>query len=116
MMVISDINNRKITPSCSCSRLKCYQTVNDEMRKHIFEQFYSYYTTKDEQDAYLTGLISMNPVVKRRHRVEVHIVTENGDLEAIGGKAPNAASFSYKVRFKDEDIPVRNKINYDNTS
>lgn len=82
--------------SCNCSRLKCFDNVVVEERKRIIKEFNSMLTF-DEQNSYLSGLITVLPIMRHRPR------TDNG--------IPNAAFYSYRLRVKKdknnyEDIQV----------
>ncbi|XP_065210875.1 uncharacterized protein LOC135843676 [Planococcus citri] len=110
----------KMGPDCKCKRYQCFQTVPEEIMERIFNQFYTQFKTKNEQDSHLTGLISMRPVQSRRPRVTVMNVpvVNNVDeiLEAADDNAddtaeqmgvnPNGAYFAYKLRFQDREFPV----------
>lgn len=52
----------------SCKK-KCLENINENIRKQIFEKFRSF-DTKNEQDAYLQGLIEAKPVQRKRPRTE----------------------------------------------
>lgn len=74
------------------------------MRNFIFNQFYTVFLNKDEQDAHLAGLITMQLVLRRRLRVQV--TDDNGEPVENDDAHPNSATFVYKVRYHDKDIPV----------
>lgn len=67
-----------------CKRLKCFQKVSVEEREHIFAEFYKM-VDKNEQDAYLAGLITINFIKRHRKREE-------------GNNKPHCATYSYKLR------------------
>ena len=89
-----------------CARLRCFENVDVEMRQKLFDRYYSL-PNHDEQAAFLAGLISVQPVVQRRPRVTMVVVGDEGDLhEETHSVNPNVATFFYKVRHGDTEIPV----------
>lgn len=74
------------------------------MRKHIFHQFYNEFTSRDEQNSHLTGLINVEGVHYRRPRVV--IVDGEDDDDLIEGVNPNSASFYYKLRYHENEFRV----------
>lgn len=85
--------------------LKCYEIIDERKKEEIFNTFYEHFNWKDEHNPYLSGLISIQPIMNRHPYVEVRIVTKSGEIEATDGIALNFASFRYKVRYK-EDIEI----------
>lgn len=48
-------------PDCKCSRLKCFVNVTPAERETLIRGFNEDYTSKDEQDSYLSGwLVSLS--------------------------------------------------------
>lgn len=100
---------------CGCKRLKCFEAVSSDERKHLLDYFNSL-QTHDAQNLYLCGLITAM-CVKQRRPV---------NIEAPGTR--HDASYAYRVRVKKEeefkDVPVcanafmsmhgigRGKLNY----
>lgn len=72
---------RSTGPDCKCKR-QCYTKVSDDV-KHILIQSFNELKDKDQQDAYLCGLITASKVQRRRPR------TGEGNLRGY--------SFFYKV-------------------
>ena len=69
--------------------------------------------TKNDQDAYLSGLITVQGVCQKRPRVVTVLPivnsggSENEDsVDLVMGKNPNNASFFYRVRSNNVDYPV----------
>lgn len=50
---------------CHCKHLKCFQNVSTEERKQLITSFNNM-SNRNEQNSYLSGLISVKPV--ERHR------------------------------------------------
>lgn len=75
--------------NCEC-RLKCFEVVPDSVKKSILWQF-NLMESKDEQDSYLSGMISVLPVARRRNRKPAE--------EA----RTNSATFKYRIRGKNEN-------------
>lgn len=46
-------------PDCHCTRLKCFEVVALEERERLIHGFNTDYTSKDEQDAYLSGKLKL---------------------------------------------------------
>ena len=86
-------------PPCNCTRLKCYEAINNEERKCVLQKFNNL-TTNDEQNSYLCGLITIVPVQLRRSRQSEEEVKFH------------AAAFSYKVRVKREDVVIEIPVCY----
>lgn len=78
---------------CNCVRLKCFVVVNKEQRKRILKNFNGL-LSHDEQNSYLAGLMTVMPVKQRRPRQNETTATLHD------------ASYSYRVRVHDRDIPV----------
>ncbi|CAH1113972.1 unnamed protein product [Psylliodes chrysocephalus] len=64
--------------------MQCFQNVSIKEREHCFTEFYKMHD-KNEQDAYLAGLITINNINKHKRRNRVN-------------NKPLCASYSYKVR------------------
>lgn len=52
---------------CRCSRLKCFETVHEEERNDLLSKF-NKLDSKDEQDSFLSSLIRVSNVSRRRLR------------------------------------------------
>lgn len=80
---------------CKCRKLKCFEKVSENARKLILRDF-NKMQTYDEQNSYLTGLISVIPIQRRRNRKPENEVTHF-----------NQSSYKYRVRVAgDCDIQV----------
>lgn len=90
-----------------CTRLRCFQTVSEESRQNLLTKFNSL-STKNEQDGYLTGLISFYAPTRRRPRrlIEETFENEHSDDNLNAKKFANNAVYSYKVRVTDKEISV----------
>ncbi|VVC94111.1 unnamed protein product [Leptidea sinapis] len=84
-------------PDCKCTRLECFSKITEEQINEILNVFYNNYTSKNEQDAHLSGLISYRHVQQRRPRV-----FRDDDDESHS----HDLSFSYKIRINSEEICV----------
>lgn len=62
------VDSKNIGDDCRC-RLKCFQRVDAELRRKIFDEFYKL-ENKDLQDAYLAGHISVRNIARNRSRSE----------------------------------------------
>lgn len=51
--------------NCACKHLKCFDVVVETERRRIIAEFNNM-RTKDDQDSYLGGLITVLPVKRRR--------------------------------------------------
>ncbi|CAG9828395.1 unnamed protein product [Diabrotica balteata] len=78
--------SHELGPDCKCKRLNCFVNVSYENKLRILRDFNDNYSTYDEQNTYLAGLITVVPV-KRRH-------AKNPES---GVKKFNDASYSFKV-------------------
>lgn len=82
---------------CNCSRFKCFEVINANNRRNIIQYFNSLGSV-NEQNLYLSGLINVYDVQRRRSR-------KIGDETNF-----HTAAYSYKIRVKDEennkDVPV----------
>lgn len=52
---------------CKCSRLKCFERIDEAARQSLIEGFNAY-SSKDSQDAYLSTMVVVLPVKQRRCR------------------------------------------------
>lgn len=77
--------------NCNCKRLKCFENVTLAERSSILTQF-NLLGCKDTQSSYLCGLISVNPIHRRRPRKN----------EAESNLRDH--SYSYKVRVIRGDV------------
>lgn len=68
--------------NCLCKRLRCFQTVSKIERKRILREF-NELENSNGQNTYLSGLITVLPVLRRRPR--------KNEAEA----RPNSASFAF---------------------
>lgn len=82
---------------CFCQRLKCFEIVDEENRKSIINNFNSM-TSNDEQNSYLSGLISIIQIKRRRSRKPEECASYHD------------SGYSYRLRIKRndqvEEIPV----------
>lgn len=100
---LSDVNKKirlqshETGSSCNCKRYKCFEAVNKEQRARILKDF-NLLPSRDEQNLYLCGLISVLEIQRRRPRKE--------EAEA----KLHTANYAYRVRLVDEtqqlDVPV----------
>lgn len=74
---------------CDCARLKCTQVINEAQRQHILDHINSL-ATHNEQNSYLTSLITLNQIQQRRSRKD----EEEAKL--------HDASYCYSVTIKQE--------------
>ena len=65
------VSSHETGPDCQCTRLKCFQNVNEQERRVLIDDFNSHYQTKDAQDAYLASLMEVKQVQRRRPRNNV---------------------------------------------
>lgn len=86
---------------CKCRGLRCFQVISEEEGKRILRQFHKL-QDHNEQNKYLSGLITVLPIMRRRSRAESSHSEEN------------YASYSYKDRaFKSgqlQDVEVCIKV------
>ncbi|CAG9833239.1 unnamed protein product [Diabrotica balteata] len=82
--------SHELGPDCKCKRLNCFVNVSDENKLRILRDFNNNYSTYDEQNTYLAGLITVVPVKRRR--------AKNPES---GVKKFNDASYSFRVRCTD---------------
>ena len=75
---------------CNCSRFKCFENLNESNRRNIIKYFNSLGSIS-EQNLYLSGLINVYNVQRRRSR----------KLEDEASF--HTAAYSYKVKIKDEE-------------
>lgn len=83
---------------CNCSRFKCFEIIDENNRRNIIKYFNSLGSVS-EQNLYLSGLINVHNVQRRRSR-------KLDDVSNV-----HAAAYSYKVKIKDsnesnKDVPV----------
>lgn len=100
---MSDVNKKirlqshETGPNCYCKRYKCFEKVNEEQRARILKYF-NLLPSKDEQDLYLSGLISVLEIQRRRPRNEESVANLH------------TANYAYRVRLVEEiqqiDVPV----------
>ena len=88
-----------------CKRYQCFKPITAAQRKAIFTQFYSLHS-KDLQDSYLRGLITVDNVKQRRSRKAIIMdpAAEGSTMFSRNG------SLYYKVRISSagitKDVPV----------
>lgn len=83
-------------PQCGCNRLKCFENVSAAEREHLIMDFVTNYASKDDQDSYLSTLITVLDVTRRRSRMDddseanyhsksyqYHVNIVRGELEAV---------------------------------
>jgi hypothetical protein len=63
------LKNHVTGPPCNCSKLKCFEVTSVDDRERVIAHLNNL-KTKDEQDALLGSLISVQPVKRRRSRKE----------------------------------------------
>lgn len=93
------LQSHEFGDDCKCDRLKCFEMTSEDQRTRIIRQFNSFGNRYD-QDNYLSGLITVSKIQRRRPRV----VKENAKL--------HNKSYSYKIRMIGDDtyeIPVCRK-------
>lgn len=78
----------ELGPDCRCKRFHCFTSICEPERRRIIREFNDLGDT-NAQNAYLGGLITVLPVMRRRPR-------KNEDEARI-----NTASFSYRVRISE---------------
>ena len=78
-------------PHCLCKRRCTEQLLSNDQCDKLLEQFNNV-CNRDEQDSYLSGLIRLQPVVRRRMR--------------RANAEPNDSSYKYVVTVKSEDDVV----------
>ena len=83
------VSSHETGPDCQCTRLKCFQNINEQERRVLIDDFNSHYKTKDAQDAYLASLMEVELVQRRRPRDNV------GGLEK-----PKSMSMVFAVKVK----------------
>lgn len=91
-----------------CTRLKCFENVSEDLRRNLLHTFNSL-ATKNEQDAFLSGLISFHAPTRRRPRrpnEQGESEGENSNDDLIVKQFANNAVFTYKVRISDLEVPV----------
>nr|CAD7409591.1 unnamed protein product [Timema poppensis] len=76
---------------------KCLDALSEEEKLTIFTHFYNDFTSKDEQDIFLQGLIEVRPIARRR---------SHGPVEK---KKPRKSGFCYHVLNGGTRVPVCKK-------
>lgn len=83
--------------NCNCKRYKCFGVVNEEQRTRILKYF-NLLPSRDDQNLYLSGLISVLEIQRRRPR-------KDEDEAKL-----HTANYAYRVRLVDDiqpiDVPV----------
>lgn len=79
-----NLQSHETGDDCNCKRYRCFQTTSQSQRQRILNTFNSF-KTHNEQNLYLTGLISAFGVEKHRPRKP-------------GSKIRHEASFQYRVK------------------
>ena len=59
------LSNHKTGLACNCKHLKCFDRVSAEERDYLVNNF-NLLESKDEQDCFLSNLIKIEPVHRRR--------------------------------------------------
>lgn len=93
------LQGHEIGDDCKCNRFKCFEMISADQRTRIIKQFNSF-ANRYDQDNYLSGLITVSNVQRRRPRVG----EENAKL--------HNKSYSYKIRMIGDDtyeLPVCRK-------
>lgn len=91
VMKILRATTHELGPDCFCKRFKCFTVVPEPERYRIIREFNELGNT-DAQNSYISGLISVLPVIRRRPR-------KNAEESRL-----NNASFSYRVRIVEDGI------------
>lgn len=84
------LSSHELGAPCNCLRFKCFEVINENNRKNIIQYFNSL-SSVSEQNLYLSGLINVYNVQRRRSR----------KLE--DDASFHTAAYSYKVKVKDEE-------------
>lgn len=84
-----------------CTRFKCFEMVTPMERQKLIADFNVKYCSKDQQDAYLSTLIKMFPVKRRRPR--------GGTLETNENPHNHSNRYCVKTR-NDEHSDVQEKM------
>ncbi|XP_066449658.1 uncharacterized protein [Eleutherodactylus coqui] len=87
---------------CKCQRYRCFTSINEDQRATLLQTFNGF-PTKDHQDSYLSDLIELCSVKRRRPRKQM------GNSDKCHDR-----SYLYKVRVCDEnhtvtEVPVCHK-------
>uniref|UniRef100_A0A2A4K6G5 Uncharacterized protein n=1 Tax=Heliothis virescens TaxID=7102 RepID=A0A2A4K6G5_HELVI len=93
------LQGHEIGDDCKCNRFKCFEMIREDQKTKIIRQFNSF-ANRYDQDNYLSGLITVSNVQRRRPRVG----EENAKL--------HNKSYSYKIRMIGDDtyeLPVCRK-------
>ncbi|KAL1490172.1 hypothetical protein ABEB36_012909 [Hypothenemus hampei] len=61
------LSTHEIGSPCNCTRYKCFEVTTHNERTEILRKFNNY-SSHDEQNSYLAGLISVLPVARKRPR------------------------------------------------
>lgn len=91
-----------------CTRRKCFENVSEDLRRNLLNTFNSL-ATKNERDAFLSGLISFHAPTRRRPRrpnEQGESEGENSNDDLIVKQFANNTVFTYKVRISDLEVPV----------
>ncbi|CAH1109018.1 unnamed protein product [Psylliodes chrysocephalus] len=91
------LRSHETGPSCNCTRFKCFENVTERERLQIIKQFNEH----DEQNLYLTGLISHAPIKRHRSRKN-----NDEDFEY------HSYSYTYKIRVQRDNTAIEVPICY----
>lgn len=97
------VSSHETGENCLCKRLKCFEKVTAAERSILIKDFNEKYTTKNQQDAYLSSLITVCNIKRRRPR---------GDDGSAAANRHNH-TYLYCVKTKNEedlDAPVTKKM------
>lgn len=96
---ISEVNKKlnlrshEAGENCHCKRYKCFHVVNQEQRNNILRDF-NLLPTRDAQNLYLCGLITVYEVQRRRPRKD----EDDANL--------HSATYAYRVRITNNDQTI----------
>ncbi|VEN57276.1 unnamed protein product [Callosobruchus maculatus] len=90
-----------------CIRLRCFEKIPEDSRQNLLITFNSL-RSKNEQDNFLSGLISFHAPWRRRSRKPKNEEQSEDEIsdDPEAKQFANNAVFSYKVRISDSEIPV----------
>ncbi|KAF2891949.1 hypothetical protein ILUMI_14224 [Ignelater luminosus] len=91
---------------CNCSNLRCFDVINSSERQALIRNF-NKMKDRNEQNAYLCGLISMKDICRRRPRKdkgrELHKAKTENKLHKLKAEAFYKAKRSAKKKFRKQD-------------
>ena len=91
------LSSHEIGENCYCQRFKCFEVTTEAERQELIARFNDL-GSKDEQDAFLSTLVTVKPIERRRQR------------EDCANHIPNDNSYSYFVPIqrgeRSSQVPV----------